>query len=217
MDAARVERAVLQGWYWENHDSCRFQNRFYAECLRLHPDRLSACATFHPSAGEQAVLAELTWARQNGFCGVGEMSPHSQGFSVSDPVWNAALAQADILHFPVVLHVTEALSWRTEPAMALLGANPVTETPDIAEERATLARQIIEGALERFGAKGEVQIVAGEPTTEILKLVETLPAELLVVGTRGRGSVSRVMLGSVAADLVQSAPCSVLAVRLTSG
>jgi nucleotide-binding universal stress UspA family protein len=47
--------------------------------------------------------------------------------------------------------------------------------------------------------------------------VETLPAELLVVGTRGRGSVSRVMLGSVAADLVQNAPCSVLAVRLASG
>jgi nucleotide-binding universal stress UspA family protein len=117
----------------------------------------------------------------------------------------------------VVLHVTEALSWRTEPAMALLGVNPVTETPDVAEERATLARQIIQGALERFGAKGEAQIVDGDPTTEIMKLVETLPAELLVVGTRGRGNVSRVMLGSVAANLVQSAPCSVLAVRLASG
>jgi nucleotide-binding universal stress UspA family protein len=117
----------------------------------------------------------------------------------------------------VVMHATEALSWRTEPVMALLGVNPVTETPDIADERATLARQIIEGALDRFGAKGEIRIVDGDPATEILKLVETLPAELLVVGTRGRGSVSRVMLGSVAAHLVQSAPCSVLAVRLASG
>ena len=117
----------------------------------------------------------------------------------------------------VVMHATETLSWRTEPAMALLGANPVTETPDIAHERATLARQIIEGALARFGATGEVRIVEGDALTEILKLVDTLPAELLVVGTRGRGSISRVMLGSVAADLVQTAPCSVLAVRLASG
>jgi nucleotide-binding universal stress UspA family protein len=117
----------------------------------------------------------------------------------------------------VVMHATEALSSRTEAAMALLGANPVLETHDETEERAALARQIIQGALERFGAKGEARIVDGEPTTEILKLVETLPAELLVVGTRGRGSVSRVMLGSVAADLVQNAPCSVLAVRLASG
>ena len=117
----------------------------------------------------------------------------------------------------VVMHATETLSWRTEPAMALLGANPVTETPDIAHERATLARQIIAGALARFGATGEVRIVEGDALTEILKLVDTLPAELLVVGTRGRGSISRVMLGSVAADLVQTAPCSVLAVRLASG
>ncbi|HEX3850843.1 MAG TPA: universal stress protein [Polyangiaceae bacterium] len=114
----------------------------------------------------------------------------------------------------VVAHVTETLSWRSEPAMALLGVTPVTETPDIAQERATLARQIIEAAFDRFGAKGEAQIVDGDAAEEILKLVEKLPAELLVVGTRGRGSVSRVMLGSVAAHLVQSAPCSVLAVRL---
>jgi nucleotide-binding universal stress UspA family protein len=116
-----------------------------------------------------------------------------------------------------VMHATETLSWRTEPVMALLGVNPVTETPDIAQERATLTRQIIEGALARFGSKAEVLIVDGDPATEILGLVETLPAELLVVGTRGRGSVSRVMLGSVAAHLVQNAPCSVLAVRLASG
>jgi nucleotide-binding universal stress UspA family protein len=115
----------------------------------------------------------------------------------------------------VVLHVTEALAWRTEPAMALLGANPVSETSEITEERAMLARQIIEGALARFHAQGEVQIVDGDASTQILELVETLPAELLVVGTRGRGAVSRVMLGSVAAQLVQSAPCSVLAVRLS--
>ena len=116
----------------------------------------------------------------------------------------------------VVMHAAEGLSWRTEPAMALLGANPVTETPDIVQERATLARQIIEGALDRFGAKGEVQIVTGDPATKILELVETLPAELLVVGTRGRSGLSRIMLGSVAAHLVQSAPCSVLAVRLAA-
>ena len=117
----------------------------------------------------------------------------------------------------VVMHATEALAWRTEPAMALLGVNPVTETPGIAEERATLARQIIAGALARLSTKGQVHLDEGDPATQVMKLVDALPSELLVVGTRGRGSVSRVMLGSVAAHLVQSAPCSVLAVRLASG
>jgi nucleotide-binding universal stress UspA family protein len=86
----------------------------------------------------------------------------------------------------------------------------------MAAERASLARQIIEGKLDRLEAKGEVQIVDGDPSTEILRLVELLPAELLVVGTRGRSGVTSVMLGSVAANMVHSAPCSVLGVRLAA-
>lgn len=107
MDFAGVERAILQGWYWEKHDSCVDQNHFYARCIQTHPDRLSACATFHPAAGREAVRAELDWAKQRGFCGLGELSPHSQAFSVEHPVWRAALEQAATLQFPVLLHVTE--------------------------------------------------------------------------------------------------------------
>jgi nucleotide-binding universal stress UspA family protein len=116
----------------------------------------------------------------------------------------------------VVMHVTDRLSRRLEPAMALLGANPIDETPAIVRERAALARQIIEGALDRLHTKGQVQVVDGDPAKEILRLAESLPAELLVIGTRGRGSISRVMLGSVAAHLVQNTSCSLLAVRLSS-
>jgi uncharacterized protein len=107
MDAAEVERAILQGWYWEHHDTCVLQNRFFAECCRQHPDRLSACATFHPGAGEEALFAELRWAGDAGFCGLGELSPHSQQVSVNDPRWNAALEEAGRLSLPVLLHVTE--------------------------------------------------------------------------------------------------------------
>ena len=117
----------------------------------------------------------------------------------------------------VVVHVSEGFGRRAEPAMALLGANSVIETADIVKERASLARQIIEGMLDRLRVKGDVKIVDGDPTTEILNMVQAQSAELLVVGTRGRSSVSRVMLGSVAASVVQRAPCSVLAVRLATG
>ena len=115
----------------------------------------------------------------------------------------------------VVVHVTEALAAGMQPAMALLGMNPVSDTPEVSRERALLTRQIIEGALQRFGASGEIRIVEGDPETEILALVDSLSAELLVVATRGRTSVARVLLGSVAANLVENAPCSVLAVHLT--
>jgi len=107
MDAAGVERAVLQGWYWQRAASCVLQNRFYRECVRAHPDRLSACATLHPAAGSAAVAAELRAARDDGLCGLGELSPHAQGYAPDDPVFGEALALAGDLRFPVSLHVSD--------------------------------------------------------------------------------------------------------------
>jgi predicted TIM-barrel fold metal-dependent hydrolase len=107
MDAAGVERVVLQGWYWENFANCAAQNRFYDECVRTHPSRLAACATLHPHAGREATLAEIRRAADAGFAGLGELSPHSQGFSNEDATWRDALALAGDLKLPVNLHVTE--------------------------------------------------------------------------------------------------------------
>jgi len=54
MDAAGVARSVLLGWYWQWPETCVWHNRFYAECVQAHPDRLSAFATVHPAAGREA-------------------------------------------------------------------------------------------------------------------------------------------------------------------
>lgn len=110
MDEAQVSKAVLLGWYWEKHYNCVAQNRFFERCIRAHPDRLAACATFHPEAGEKPVIEELRWAKEHGFCGLGELSPHSQHFELSDAGWLAALAVAAELGLPINLHVTEPLS-----------------------------------------------------------------------------------------------------------
>ncbi|MDO8539437.1 MAG: amidohydrolase family protein [Opitutaceae bacterium] len=107
MDAARVDRAVLLGWYWENPGTCAWQNRFYAECVRAHPDRLAAFATLHPAAGRDATLAELRRAREDGLVGVGELSPHSQRHRIDEPVFQEMLSLAGELRMPVTLHVTD--------------------------------------------------------------------------------------------------------------
>lgn len=110
MDAGGIERSVLLGWYWENPDTCEWQNRFYAECVRAHPDRLSAFATLHPAAGRDATLAELRRAHGDGLIGVGELSPHSQAYAIDDDVFAAAMALAGELGMPVNLHVTDPAS-----------------------------------------------------------------------------------------------------------
>jgi len=107
MDAAGVGQAVLLGWYWETPAACARQNRFYADCIRRHPDRLAGFATFHPAAGEAAVTAELRRAREEGLAGLGELSPHAQGYAGDDPVLAAALALAAGWRWPVNLHVDD--------------------------------------------------------------------------------------------------------------
>lgn len=110
MDAAAIDRAVLLGWYWEKPATCEWQNRFYAACVRAHPRRLSAFATLHPAAGRAATLDEMRRAKDEGLVGVGELSPHAQGFAVDDPVFAEVLELAGSLGLPVNLHVTDPAS-----------------------------------------------------------------------------------------------------------
>jgi predicted TIM-barrel fold metal-dependent hydrolase len=107
MDAAGIGRAVLLGWYWERPETCAGQNRFYARCVRDHGDRLSAFATLHPAAGAEGIRNEIRRARDEGLIGLGELSPHSQGVAVDDPVFGEALALAGEAGLPVNLHVTD--------------------------------------------------------------------------------------------------------------
>jgi hypothetical protein len=86
------------------------QNRFYAECVHAHPDRLSAFATINPGAGHDQTLEEIMLACDAGLIGLGELSPHSQGLGIDDPVFRAALQRAGELNMPVNLHVTDPAS-----------------------------------------------------------------------------------------------------------
>lgn len=109
MDAAGIRKAVLLGWYWENHATCVEHNKFYASCLKAYPTRFAAFATVHPAVGQTA-LDEVRRARDAGFSGLGELSPHSQHVPLDDPIWRKILALAGELKLPVNLHVTDPQS-----------------------------------------------------------------------------------------------------------
>lgn len=112
MDDAGVERSVLLGWYWENRDSCALQNRFFAEAVRAHPDRLSAFAAVRTD-DEAACVEEVRRARNDGLIGLGELSPHSNHHTdCASPVLAALLELAGELRMPVNVHVTDPHSSR---------------------------------------------------------------------------------------------------------
>jgi uncharacterized protein len=106
MDAAGVSRAIVQGEYYQRHESCVARNDQSLALVRAHPDRLAAFAVIQPRAGA-AALAELERCVAGGLCGVGELNPYAQGFALDNPDF-LRLAEACARHgLPLLLHANE--------------------------------------------------------------------------------------------------------------
>jgi nucleotide-binding universal stress UspA family protein len=54
---------------------------------------------------------------------------------------------------------------------------------------------------------------AGAPASKIIEVAKTWPADLLVVGSHGRGKLGGLLLGSVSQAILHHASCPVLVVR----
>jgi nucleotide-binding universal stress UspA family protein len=74
-----------------------------------------------------------------------------------------------------------------------------------------LAHLIAAEKLSRLSPRPEVRV--GSPAPEIVAAATDLHADLVCIGTHGRGGLARVLLGSVAELVVRQAPCPVLTVR----
>lgn len=59
----------------------------------------------------------------------------------------------------------------------------------------------------------EHRVASGFPVDEILRLAEKEPFDLIVMGTHGRTGLSRLLMGSVAEQVLRRAQCPVLTVR----
>ncbi len=79
------------------------------------------------------------------------------------------------------------------------------------------AREVLDDQVERIeeagGKVAEAYLREGTPVDEILDLTEELDPDLLVTGSRGRGSVQRLLMGSVSDGIVHGAASPVLVMR----
>jgi nucleotide-binding universal stress UspA family protein len=64
-----------------------------------------------------------------------------------------------------------------------------------------------------LGRPVRICVRGGRPAEGILRCAEAKGFDLLVVGTRGRRGLERLLLGSVADEVVRAAPCPVLVAR----
>ncbi len=91
--------------------------------------------------------------------------------------------------------------------------------PTLTEGAKDTARALVETTAEQLDRPGlEVfsDIQLGYPKKAIPEFAREWKADLIMVGSRGLGAVSRFFLGSVAQGVLRAAPCSVEIVRSTS-
>jgi nucleotide-binding universal stress UspA family protein len=66
---------------------------------------------------------------------------------------------------------------------------------------------------DRTRLRGTAEVVTGSPAKAIVEYAHTLGADLIVMGTHGRGGMAHLLLGSVAERVVRTAGCPVLTLR----
>jgi nucleotide-binding universal stress UspA family protein len=139
----------------------------------------------------------------------------------SDPSFPALTTAASearrrnsLLHF---IHALDfgiyALGSAPAAAMPYLANSPAIALEGLDELR-TAADVRLGDALQQFAVEGHTSIVSGHAASAIVSYAETVGAEVIVVGTHGRSGFARMTLGSTAAGVIDSAPCSVLVVRV---
>lgn len=58
-----------------------------------------------------------------------------------------------------------------------------------------------------------MEVAVGDPTEAIIDLAERHNADLIVMGTSGRGKLDKLLFGSTSDSVVRKAPCPVLLIR----
>lgn len=65
------------------------------------------------------------------------------------------------------------------------------------------------------GVPATFEVLAGDPSDEIVAYADSIEADLIVLGTRGRGAVKSALLGSVSREVLRESRRPVLVVRGT--
>jgi nucleotide-binding universal stress UspA family protein len=101
------------------------------------------------------------------------------------------------------------------PALAI-SAGVVEELATAVRAEAVRVTTATARTLEAAGRIVESAVGEGRPASVIVDDAKEFGADLVVVGSHGRGPVAATLLGSVSAEVAESAPCSVLVARSPS-
>lgn len=107
------------------------------------------------------------------------------------------------------------LSWARDLAMA--GYAPsAAEFAESDQLQVAEHQQFAQASAQRLQAAGlhaQAHVAEGDPAHELIRIAAAQSADAIVIGTHGRTGLARLVMGSVARNVLLHAPCSVLIVR----
>ncbi|MFZ5862349.1 MAG: universal stress protein [Nitrospirota bacterium] len=112
----------------------------------------------------------------------------------------------------VLIHVIDTVSY--------IVSESVQWTADVSARVQGTIQPMLDDLIRDAEKRGIVafsQLTQGVPYDQIVKAVEDIRADLIVMGTHGRTGMRHVLLGSVAERVVRLAACPVLTVRSKGG
>jgi nucleotide-binding universal stress UspA family protein len=112
----------------------------------------------------------------------------------------------------IVLHIME------RPAAEYSGVMTAPPPPGLSAEERRIAREkLAEVTPPDATIPIEHLLVEGDPAALILKVAEERHCDLIAMGTHGRRGLTRLLMGSVAEQVLRSAVCPVLTVKNPHG
>jgi nucleotide-binding universal stress UspA family protein len=137
------------------------------------------------------------------------------GSADSEAALTEAARLADRLGVRIVL--ANVVEYAHSPYVGVGGIGPVAGpqvplTAVMEEEEHAAERLLDEMAAEAGLETAEKRVVSGMAAERLADLADEVDAELIVVGSRGRGALKAAFLGSVSASLIGVARCPVLVV-----
>ena len=95
-------------------------------------------------------------------------------------------------------------------------SRPGVRWDEIRDDRQAAAQRLVTRGREA-GIASAFLVWTGDPGESIVAAAEAEAADLVIVGSHGRGRLGRLLLGSVSDYVARHAPCPVLVVRTRSG
>ena len=109
----------------------------------------------------------------------------------------------------VLLRVVELASGATEAGIELARESIRKRRKEAENKTANQLDDLIDAS----NSEVTLETVIGDPEDEIIQYAESNEIDHIIIGSHGRKGMTRVLLGSVAEDVVRRAPCPVTVVR----